>query len=310
MLSCPAARRLAHAAQPVLPTVASADRPRPAPIREPQAHGRLLAGGGQAGRRRTADGLRSEHWTRSARPRCDERLAGQARQQPGDRLRPQRPAGRHRSACRGRSLRAAPTGGRAGGVRPRRAAHGSTRSAPRATGAPGGPGPPDRTRDGRPAVRPAQRGLEPGTSAAASSMARGMPSSWAHTCATAAELSADSSKAGLAAPARAGTAPRPRTRRRPPRPSRRPAPRRHREDQLTGDIQAFPAGGQEPHPQDWASSVAIRPAVAPRTVLAVGPGPPAVTVGERGPRSPARGWRSVRAYPGPARRWPGPGPDR
>ena len=49
-------------------------------------------------------------------------------------------------------------------------------------------------------------------------MASGMPSSRAHTCATAAELCAVSSKAGLAAAARAANSRRPRTRR-PPRPS-------------------------------------------------------------------------------------------
>ena len=44
------------------------------------------------------------------------------------------------------------------------------------------------------------------------------------------------------------TACRPRTQR-PPWPSHRRKPqRRHREDQLTGHIQAFPASGQEPHP--------------------------------------------------------------
>jgi hypothetical protein len=80
-------------------------------------------------------------------------------------------------------------------------------------------------------------------------MAKGMPSSRAHTSATAAELCADSSKAGLAAPARAANS-MPASGRgdRRRRAIGRQPQRRHREDQLTGNIQAFPAGGQEPHP--------------------------------------------------------------
>ena len=214
--------------------------------------------------------------------------------------------------CRGRTLRAAPTGGRAGGVRPRRAVHSSRRPAPRATG--GGPGGRDRrtaARDGHLAVRPARRDPAPGTWP--------RPARWPAACRPAGRTPArPRPSCPLTArrrdrPHRPGprTAGRPR-RRRPPGPSRRPAapaaaPGRpaHREHPgvprwLPGTAPAgtgqaaWPPG--PPPPPGHARSCPAPPAVHGRPALA---------------RARRSAWaHPVQAHPGPGRRWPGQGPDR
>ena len=92
MLSCSADRRLAHAAhQGRLRCPGLVQRP----FQQPQMHGRLLAGGGQPASGELADGLQQRITDHSAVRDVYDGLAGQAGQQPGDHLRPQRPAGRH-----------------------------------------------------------------------------------------------------------------------------------------------------------------------------------------------------------------------
>ena len=163
--------------------------------------------------------------------------------------------------------------------------------------APGGPDRRTAARDGRPAARPAQPGPGPGTWP--------RPVRWPGGCRPAGRTSARPRPRCAPTVRRQGwprrpgprTAGRPRTRR-PPRPSHRPAvpaaaPGRpaHREDQLTGNIQAFPAGGQEPQPSALGKQRGHQVRRRLQDVLAVVQHHQQLTAGQRADQPGGRGRR-------------------
>ena len=71
----------------------------------------------------------------------------------------------------------------------------------------------------------------------------------------------------------------------------RQSQRRHREDQLTGNIQAFPAGGQEPHPPAASEQLGHQARCPLQDVLAVVQHHQQLTAGQRAHQPGGRGGR-------------------
>jgi hypothetical protein len=197
-------------------------------------------------------------------------LAGQAGQQPSDRLRSQRPAGRHpfgRAEAEPSAQHRQPSEQAAFGVVEQLIAPRDQRLrrpvSPRA----------GRTAGQNRAASSA--GSRAGHLAAASSMAKGMPSSRAHTCATAAELCADSSKAGLAAAARtANSMPASDAATVAPEPSAGSPSGGTGKTSSPGTSRRSLLVARNRTRRHWASSEATRPAAASRTCRSC-PAPPA-----------------------------------
>ena len=145
--------------------------------------------------------------------------------------------------------------------------------------APGGPDRRTAARDGRPAARPAQPGPGPGTWP--------RPVRWPGGCRPAGRTSARP-RPSCAGPAAGGDSRR-RTRRR--RELGRQSQRRHREDQLTGNIQAFPAGGQEPQPSALGKQRGHQVRRRLQDVLAVVQHHQQLTAGQRADQPGGRGRR-------------------
>ena len=213
-------------------------------------HRRFLAGGGQPAGGELADGLQQRVTDRGAVLEAHDGLAGQAGQQPGDRLRLQRPArghpfgraevepaAQHRQAAqqaafglieqliapRDQRLQrpVPPRAGRTAGQQPGMAIQPGSQLSRAQSRAPG-----------RGQLDGQRNAVQPGTHL----RNRGRV--------VRRQLEGRAGRTGPGREQQAGLGSGDRRRR---AVGRQPQ-RRHREDQLTGNIQAFPAGGQEPHP--------------------------------------------------------------
>ena len=201
-----------------------------------------------------------------------QRLAGQAGQQSGDRLRRQRLApGRPVRPRQGRILRAAPTAGPAAAVRPHRAAHSSRTPAPQGSGAV----PAGRRR------RPAAPGGPPGGPRAARARAPGTgprPARWPAACRPAGSTPRRSRPRCPSVSVNAGLAARARVTNRLPASDAATAPAEPSsgsssggtgKDEFAGHVQAFPAGVHDADPRALPGQHDRHPGSRRQDVLAV-----------------------------------------